>query len=612
MGNSPSESSDYPDGVSVDVDVDPHQDRIRDPSSVAATSQQTFYRVEATVEKQVQQTAVASSSKTFQQSTPEPRVESVEKQIEQECKDGVESEEQVVAARQTDAAFQLKVVNDSTPQDGLESKKTNLQSMEDGAASWPQSVSTQRDKPCTDKGAMPSPTTVTSRADGIVSDEQCDNERGRVKVEQRTRQRVEISEAGAPQSHDPSIDDTKMSHDTSTEEERGGAPSFSRGTDKCEDQYHNTSESTQQTISSLKSVERELETKDKERDTEPAADITGNEETGSTLLGDSPSESVTTYCEGSQSHPHQPSTDYALSQPSSTSFTSVRVSGELMSASLKETGHKGKEHEATFSGTTKEAAPPTESVEKQLETENTGTSQESLSEASQSLPHEPSSDDTKDKLLTTSVGVGEEEKSVQSSSKEISHDGKGHEAGFSGTTKEAAPPTESVEKKPKTINIATRQESLSGASQSLPREPSSDDTHGKWLTTSVGVGEEERSVQSSSKDISNDGNGRTVTSCSTTQQTVTFVESDKKQIITDIETKPSAMRLTDMEAVSPLIWDDPLQTAGDNGETTHTQPDKPSADSTKPSPSTGTSTGGVIEEQDIEGSGINSYNVISV
>ena len=413
MGNSPSESAGYPDGVSVDVDVDPHQDRIRDPSSVAATSQQTFYRVEATVGKQVEQTAVASSSKTFQQSISEPRVESVEKLVDQEgTKDGVEYEEQVVAARQTDAALQLKVVNDSTPQDGLESKKTNLQSMEDGTASCLQSVNTQRDKPCSDKGTMPSSTTVTSRADGIASDEQDDNERGRVKLERRTKQRVEISKAGAPQSHDSSTDDNKVSHDTSTEKEMGGAPSISRETEKCKDQYHNTSESTQQAISSLKSVERELETKDKERDTEPAADITGNEETGSTLLGDSPSESTTTYGEGSQSHPHQPSTDSALSQPSSTSSTSVGVSGKLTSASLKETGHDGKGHEATFSGTTKDAALPTESVEKQLETENTATSQERLSEASQSLPHEPSSDDTHRKRLTTSVGVGEEDKSV--------------------------------------------------------------------------------------------------------------------------------------------------------------------------------------------------------
>ena len=350
-----------------------------------------------------------------------------------------------------------------------------------------------------------------------------------MKLEQRTKQRVEINDAGAPQSHDPSTDDTKMSHDTSTEE-RGRAPSISRETDKCEDQYHNTSESTQQAISSLKSVERELETKDRERDTEPAADITGNEETGSTLLGDSPSESATTYGEGSQSHPHQPSTDSALSQPSSTSFTSVGVSCELTSASLIETGRDGKGHEATFSGTTKEAAPPTESVEKQLETENTTTSQESLSEASQSLPREPSSGDTQGRLLTTSVGVGEEEKSVQSSSKGMSHD----------------------------------------------------------------------------------GNRRTTTSCSTTQKTITFIESDKKQIKTDVETKPNAMRLTDMESVSPLIRVDPLQTADDNGETTHTQPDKPSADSLKPSPSTGASTGGVSEEQDMEGSGINSsYNVIS-
>ena len=574
MGNSPSESADYPDGVSVDVDVDPHQDRICDRSSVAATSQQTVYRVEATVEKQVQQTAVASSSKTFQQSIPEPRVESVEKLVDQESKDGVESEEQVVAVTQTDAAFQLKVVNDSTRGDGLESKKTNLQSMEDGTASWPQSVSTQRDKPYTDKSTMPSPTTATSRADGIVSDEQDDNERGRVKLEQRTKQCVEISEAGAPQSHDPSTNDTKMSHDTSTEEKRGGAPFISGEMDKCEDQYQNTSESTQQAISSLKSVERELETKSKERDTELAADITGSEETGSTLLGDSPSESVTTYGEGSQSHPHQPSTDSALSQPSSTSFTSVGKRGELTSPSVvKETFlHDSACHQTVIG---------------------------------QSLPHQPSTDSALSQPSSTgftSVGVSGEV--TNASLKETGHDGKGHETTFSGTTKEAAPPTESVEKQLETENTATSQESVSEASQSLPREPSSDDTQGKLLTTCVGVGEEEKSVQSSSKEISHDGNGCIDTFCSTTPQTVTFVESDKKQVKTDVETKPSAARLTDMEAVSPLIRDDPLQTAGDNGEPTPTQPDKPSADSTKPSPSTGTSTDRVSEKQDMEGSGI--------
>ena len=379
MGNSPSESADCPDGVSVDVDVDPHKDIIRDSFSVAPTSQQTVYRVEATVaEKQVQQTSVAPSSKTFQhaQSIPEPRIESVEKLSDQGGKDRVGSEEQVLVARQIDTAFnvQLKFVNDSTSRNGLERKKANLQSMEDETASWPQSVGAQRDKPCTDQGTMPSPTTV-SRADGIVSDEQCGNERGRVKLEQRIKQCVEISEAGAPQSHDPSTDDdTKMSHDTSNEE-MGRAPSISRETDKCANQYQNTSESTQQAISSLKSVERELETNDKERETE-TADITGNKETGSTLLGDSPSisESVTTYGEGSQSHPHQPSIDSTLSQPSSTSFTSVGVSCGLTNASLKETGHDGKGHEATFSGTTKEAAPHTKSVEKQLETKNKATS----------------------------------------------------------------------------------------------------------------------------------------------------------------------------------------------------------------------------------------------
>ena len=184
--------------------------------------------------------------------------------------------------------------------------------------------------------------------------------------------------------------------------------------------------------------------------------------------------------------------------------------------------------------------------------------------------------------------------------------GKRHEDSLGGTTKEAAPPTESVEKQLEAENTATSQESLSEASQSLPHEPSSDDTHCKLLTTSVGVREEDKSVQSSSKEINHDGNGRTATSCSTTQQTVTFSELDKKQIKTDVEAKPSAMRLTDMEAVSPLILrDDPLQTAGDNGETTHTQP---SADSTKPSPSTGTSSGGVSEEQDTLKSG--QYDVI--
>ena len=268
------------------------------------------------------------------------------------------------------------------------------------------------------------------------------------------------------------------------------------------------------------SVERNLEVEDEAKDTEPANINVVKE----TFLHDSACHQTVI----SQSHPHQPSTDSALSQPSFTSFTSVGVSGELTSVdSLKETDHDGKGHEATFSGTTKEAASPTESVENQLETENIATSQESLSEASQSLQREPSSDVTQGKRLSTSVGVGEEEKSVQSSSKEMR-------------------------------------------------------------------------------------NGRTATSCSTIQQTVTFIESDKKQIKTDVETKPSVMRLTDMEAVSPLIRDDPLH---DDGETTHIKPDKSSADSTKPSPSTGTSTGGVSVEQDTLKSGqydVKHYVVCSI
>ena len=62
--------------------------------------------------------------------------------------------------------------------------------------------------------------------------------------------------------------------------------------------------------------------------------------------------------------------------------------------------------------------------------------------------------------------------------------------------------------------------------------------------------------------------------------------------------------MVDMNTSSPLILNayDSLEPAGSGG---HTQPDKPSADSTKPSPSTCTSTGGVSEEQDMEGSGIN-------
>ena len=304
-------------------------------SSVASTSEPIVYCVELPVKKPVEPTSVDSSSKTIQRSISEPSVETVEKLVELEGKDGVDSEEQAVATRQSHTAIQLK---DATPRDGLESERSKVQSIGDGSNRWPESVSTQRDKVCTDKNAVPSSTTATSRADCIDCDEQGDNEQSRV-LEQRTEQHVEVSRAGAPQPHDPSTDDTKMSHDTSTEE-RGSVPSVSREMDKCGDQCQtDTSVSTQQAISSLKSVERKLETRDRERGTEPADNITGNKETDSTLLGDSPRK-----CFGG-----------TLSKPSSTSSTYVGVCGEL---SLKETGH-----EANFSGITKKAAVPTKSFE---------------------------------------------------------------------------------------------------------------------------------------------------------------------------------------------------------------------------------------------------------
>ena len=250
------------------------------------------------------------------------------------------------------------------------------------------------------------------------------------------------------------------------------------------------------------------------------------------------------------------------------------------SASSKETGDDRKGRGATFNGTTKEVAPPTESIEKQLETENTATSQVSLSGASQSLPREPSSDNTQGKRLTASVGVGEEEKSVQSSSKDIlSHDGKGRGATFNGTTKEAAPPTESVEKQlNETENTATSQETLrpvdvavgkestsqqlggqttgdgDEASQSQLCEPvSSDDANKSFSTRTSGGGaadEESYSAPVSTKEANKDG---VQLSTGTTQQVSSSTTSVEKQLevedIADVTDKES------VHALSPLLGD---------------------------------------------------------
>ena len=89
---------------------------------------------------------------------------------------------------------------------------------------------------------------------------------------------------------------------------------------------------------------------------------------------------------------------------------------------------------------------------------------------------------------------------------------------------------------------------------------------------------------------------RNTSSSNTTQQTTSSTELAIKANV------EGANNMVDMNTSSPLVVNDSLRPAGGGG---HSQPDKPSIDGTKPSPSTGTSTGGVSEEQNMEGSGIN-------
>ena len=112
------------------------------------------------------------------------------------------------------------------------------------------------------------------------------------------------------------------------------------------------------------------------------------------------------------------------------------------------------------------------------------------------------------------------------------------------------------------------------------------------ISPNVGKSDSARNIPlSSSTALCEDRNSNT------TQQTVSSTELAMKAA--NVE---GASNMVDTNTSSPLVVNDSLELAGGGG---HTQPDKSSADSTKPSPSTGTSTGGVSEEQDMEGSGIN-------
>ena len=117
------------------------------------------------------------------------------------------------------------------------------------------------------------------------------------------------------------------------------------------------------------------------------------------------------------------------------------------------------------------------------------------------------------------------------------------------------------------------------------------DGEGRQSSTNVGKSDSAQKIApSSSTAVCQDGNSNT------TQQTTSSTELATK---TNVE---GASNMVDMNTSSPLVVNDSLELASGNG---HTQLDKSSADSTKPSPSTGTSTGGVSVEQDMEGSGIN-------
>ena len=122
------------------------------------------------------------------------------------------------------------------------------------------------------------------------------------------------------------------------------------------------------------------------------------------------------------------------------------------------------------------------------------------------------------------------------------------------------------------------------------------ESEGRQSSTNVGKSDSTQKIApSSSTAVYQDGNSNT------TQQTTSSTELAME---TNVE---GASNMVDMNTSSPIILNDSLEPAGGCG---HTQPDKSSTDSTKPSPSTGTRTGGVSEEQDMEESGINPYSTI--
>ena len=206
--------------------------------------------------------------------------------------------------------------------------------------------------------------------------------------------------------------------------------------------------------------------------------------------------------------------DDTLSKTSSTSFTSVGVSEELVNTSLKETGSDGKRHEVTFRGITKENAPLTESVEKHHETENTATRQETLSvfsEGSQSLPHELSTGNTQGNLLPTSFGVNKEQSSVQFRSMETSRDGNGCTATSCITTPHAVSSSQLVKKRIKT-NAETRpggtrltdMETLSPLIRADPLQSASDNRQSQADVPSPDNSKESSSTGTSTDEISDE------------------------------------------------------------------------------------------------------------
>ena len=291
------------------------------------------------------------------------------------------------------------------------------------------------------------------------------------------------------------------------------------------------------------------------------------------------------------------------------------------SASSKETGDDRKGHEATFSGTTKESAPPTESVEKQLETENIGTSQGTLrpvdvavkestsqqlggqtagdgDEASQSQLCEPSaSDDTNksfstDPSLTGDGAADEESYDAPVSTKEAN---KGSVRQSTDVTQEVSSSTTSVEKQlevedtPIPADITDKESvhalsPLLSDSQTMSGQPKlriNPSTGGKLVSASTGANSDQISHRSKSHQ---DGSSVCLrTSSSTAQLSVLSAEAANNKLETKVnEASPGVMRLSD---VRPLSEVDSLLTAtGDSWL------DKSSTDNTKPSPSTATST----------------------